>query len=37
MTTAQDFLSAIQAGDEAEVARLLDIDPALANAADENG
>lgn len=37
MTTAHDFLSAIRAGDQAEVMRLLDADPALVNAKDENG
>ncbi len=37
MTTSQDFLAAIKAGHTAEVATLLDLDPGLVNARDENG
>jgi ankyrin repeat protein len=37
MTTTQDFLTAIKAGDRAEVSLLLDADPALVNARDEQG
>ena len=37
MTTVQDFLAAIRAGDSAEVTRLLDIEPALVYARDEQG
>ncbi len=37
MTTVQDFLAAIQAGDAAKVTQLLEVEPALVNARDENG
>jgi uncharacterized protein len=37
MTTTQDFWAAVKAGHSAEVTRLLDAEPALANARDENG
>jgi len=37
MTTMQDFLAAIKAGNIAEVTRLLDVEPALVNARDEQG
>jgi ankyrin repeat protein len=37
MTTTQDFLAAIKTGNQAEVTLLLEVDPALANATDENG
>ncbi len=37
MTTTQDFLTAIKAGNHADVALLLDVDPALVNARDEKG
>jgi uncharacterized protein len=37
MTTVQDFLAAIKAGNTAEVTRRLDVKPALANARDEQG
>ena len=37
MTTVQDFLAAIKAGNTAEVAHLLEVEPALVNARDENG
>ena len=37
MTTVQDFLAAIIAGSTAEVAHLLEVEPALVNARDENG
>ena len=37
MTTVQDFLAAIKAGNTAEVTQLLDVEPALVNARDENG
>jgi ankyrin repeat protein len=37
MTTAQDFLAAVQAGNIAEVTQRLDAEPALVNARDENG
>ena len=37
MTTTQDFLAAIKTGQRADVALLLDIDPALVNARDEDG
>jgi ankyrin repeat protein len=37
MTTTQDFLAAIKTGNRAEVALLLDVDPALVHARDEQG
>ena len=37
MTTVQDFLAAIKAGNIAEVTQRLDLEPALVNARDENG
>jgi uncharacterized protein len=37
MSTTQDFLTQIKAGNRAEVTRLLDAGPGLANATDDNG
>jgi uncharacterized protein len=37
MSTVQDFLAAIKAGNKAEVSQLLEVEPALVNARDENG
>src|SRR5215831_5974489 len=37
MTAVRDFFAAVKAGDNAEVNRLLDADPALITAKDENG
>jgi uncharacterized protein len=37
MTTVQDFLAAIKAGNTAEVAQLLEVEPGLVNARDEHG
>ena len=37
MTTVQDFLAAIKAGNTAEVTQLLEAEPALVHARDENG
>jgi uncharacterized protein len=37
MSAVQDFLAAVKAGNTAEVTQLLEAEPALANARDENG
>ncbi len=37
MTAVQDFFAAIKAGNNAEVNRLLDVEPSLVNATDQNG
>ena len=37
MTSVQDFWAAVKAGNAAEVKQLLDAEPALVNARDENG
>jgi len=37
VTTTQDFLAAIKTGNRSDVALLLDIDPTLVSAKDENG
>jgi ankyrin repeat protein len=37
MSTAQDFLAAVKAGNTTEVTQLLEVEPELVNARDENG
>ncbi len=37
MTTVQDFMAAVRAGNIAEVTQLLEVEPALVNVRDENG
>ena len=37
MTARQDFFTAVKAGNTAEVTKLIDVEPALVNARDENG
>jgi len=37
MTTVQDFFAAIKAGNAAGITQLLDVEPSLINARDENG